>query len=209
MQLRAVRRGEGAWDWDLEVCNYFLTRPVFFIVETASMRKKASATWVGGLRRAKVVINMGSGALSQSKCIGTGDGKGRGTNPYELIAAAHAACFSMALANELVSAGFTPHRIVTTATVIMEPLSAGLTITGVELDVLAEVPRLKQNDFIQAAIGAKTHCTISRLLKANLSMSARLDNSEKRRTPKVRRPKDSLKVSTTKKQSIGRSPPQV
>jgi hypothetical protein len=67
---------------------------------------------------------------------------------------------------------------------------------------------LQQNDFIRAAVRAKTHCTISRLLNANLSMSAKLDNSETRRTPKVRRPMDSLKVSTTKKQSIGRPFPE-
>jgi lipoyl-dependent peroxiredoxin len=169
------------------------------------MKPNASATWVGDLRRGKGVVTTGSGTLSRSQYVGTGDGGGTGANPYELIAAAHAACFSMTLANELAGAGFTPQRIATTVTVTLEPLPAGWTLTSVQLDVLAEVPRLMQNDFIKAAVGAKTRCTISRLLKANLSMSAKLDNSDNRRAPKVRRPLDSLKVSKTKKQSIGRS----
>jgi osmotically inducible protein OsmC len=174
-----------------------------FTLETVCMKPNASATWVGDLRRGKGVVTTGSGTLSQSQYFGTGDGQGKSTNPYELIAAAHAACFSMALANELAGAGFTPQRIATTVMVTMEPLAVGWTITGIQLDVLAEVPRLKQNDFIQAAVHAKTHCTTSRLLKASLSMSAKLDNSEKRRPPKVGRRLDSLKVSKTKKQSIG------
>jgi lipoyl-dependent peroxiredoxin len=172
------------------------------------MKPNASATWAGDLRRGKGVVTTGSGTLSQSPYFGSGEGQDKGTSPYELIAAAHAACFSMTLAHELVGAGFSPQRIETTVTVTMESLAAGWTITGIELDVLAEVPRLKQNDFIRAAVSAKTHCTISRRLNANLSMSAKLDNSEKRRAPKGRRPMDSLKVSTTKKQSIGRSPPK-
>jgi lipoyl-dependent peroxiredoxin len=171
------------------------------------MKPNASATWVGGLRRGKGVLTTGSGALSQSQYFGDGDGDGKGINPYELIAAAHAACFSMTLVKELAKAGFTPHRIETTVTVTVEQLSAGWTITGIQLDILAEAPRAKQSDFIRAAIRAKTNCTISRLLNANLSMSAKLENSENRRTPTVRRSSDSLKVPKTKNQSIGRSPP--
>jgi osmotically inducible protein OsmC len=167
------------------------------------MKPNASATWVGGLRRGKGVVTTGSGTLSQSQYLGTDDREGKGTNPYELIAAAHAACFSMTLAKELASAGFTPDRIDTTVTVIMEPLSVGWTVTGIQLDVLAKAPRLKQNDFIEAAVRAKVRCTISRLLKANLSMSAKLDNAENRRTPKVRRLLDISKISKTKKQSTG------
>jgi lipoyl-dependent peroxiredoxin len=169
------------------------------------MKPNASATWVGDLRRGNGVVTTGSGTLSQSQYFGTGDGEGQGTNPYELIAAAHAACFSMTLADELAAAGFTPQRIATTATVNMELLSAGWTITDIQLDVLAEAPRAKQGDFIRAAVRAKTHCTISRLLNANLSMSAKLENSENPGTEKVRRLAHSLKVSKTKKQSIGGS----
>jgi len=124
------------------------------------------------------LVTTGSGALPQSKYFGTSAGEAKGTNPYELIAAAHAACFSMTLANELVRAGFTPQRIATTVTVTVESLPAGWTITGIQLDVLAEAPRAKQGDFIRAAVRAKTNCTISRLLKANLSMSAKLQIAE-------------------------------
>jgi osmotically inducible protein OsmC len=179
-----------------------------FILETVSMKPNASANWVGGLRRGKCVVTTGSGTLSQSQYFAAGEAEERGTNPYELIAAAHAACFSMALAKELTGAGFIPKCINTTANVTMEKLAEGWTITGIQLDVLATVPRLKQNDFIRAAIHAKTNCTISRLLKTNLSMSATLENSKNRGTPGLRPPADSLKVSKTKKQSIGRLPPK-
>src|SRR6266446_1757431 len=108
-----------------------------FILETVSMKPNASATWVGGLKRGKGVVTTGGGTLSQSQYFGTGDGEVTGANPYELIAAAHAACFSMTLANELAGAGFLPQRIATTVTVTMEPLPAGWTITGIQLDVLA------------------------------------------------------------------------
>jgi osmotically inducible protein OsmC len=168
------------------------------------MKRNASATWVGDLRAGKGAVTTESGTLSQSRYL-SGDAKGRGTNPYELVAAAHAACFSMALANELDGAGFTVHRIDTTATVMIEQLPAGRTITCVQLDVLTKAPRAKQGDFIRAAVNAKTNCMISRLLKTNISMSAKLENSENRDTHKVRRPADSLKVLKTKKQSIGRS----
>jgi hypothetical protein len=87
----------------------------------------------------------------------------------------------------------------------MEPLPAGWTITGIQLDVLAQVPRAQHGDFIRAAVCAKTNCTISRLLNPNISMSAKLENSsETRRIEEVRRPIDSLKALKTKRQSIGR-----
>jgi hypothetical protein len=79
----------------------------------------------------------------------------------------------------------------------------GGTITGIQLDVLADAPRAKQGDFVRAAIRAKTSCTISRLQKTNISMSAKLQSAEYRRPPKGPPPMDSLKVSRTKKQGIG------
>jgi lipoyl-dependent peroxiredoxin len=159
------------------------------------MKPNASATWVGDLRRGKGMLTTGSGILSQSQYFEAGDGEGQGTSPYELVAAAHAACFCMTLANELTSAGCTPHRIATTVTVTMEPLPAGWTITGIQLDVVAEAPRAKQGDFIRAAVSAKTSCTISRLFKTNISMSAKLENSKNRSIEKVLRQSHSLKVS--------------
>jgi osmotically inducible protein OsmC len=111
----------------------------------------------------------------------------------------------MTLADELADAGFSPDRINTTATVIIEQLPVGWTITAIQLDVLAEVPRAEQGDFIRATVKAKTNCTISRLLKINIAMSAKLDDSENRGTESPGRSTHSLKVSATKKQNIGRS----
>jgi osmotically inducible protein OsmC len=169
------------------------------------MKRIASATWVGDLRHGKGLVTTGHGALSQSQYFEKGDEEGEGTNPYELVAAAHAACFSLTLADELADAGFSADRINTTATVIIEQLPVGWTITAIQLDVLAEVPRAEQSDFIRATVKAKTNCTISRLLKTNIAMSAKLENSENRGTENTRRSTHSLKASETKKPGIGRS----
>jgi lipoyl-dependent peroxiredoxin len=168
------------------------------------MKRIASATWVGDLRHGRGLVTTGSGALSQTQYFEKSDGEGKGTNPYELVAAAHAACFSMTLADELADAGFSPDRINTTATVIIEQLPVGWTITAIQLDVLAEVPRAEQSDFIRATVKAKTNCTISRLLKTNIAMSAKLEDSENRGTENARRSTHSLKASETKKQGVGR-----
>jgi osmotically inducible protein OsmC len=143
------------------------------------MKRSAWAVWIGGFKGGKGVVTMESDTLSQSKYFASSHLKGRGTNPYELMAAAHAACFSTALANELAGAGFCPHRIVTTATLTMEQLPVGWTITGIQLDVQAQVPRAKQSDFIRATVIAKTDCAISRVLKTDISMSAKLENHER------------------------------
>ena len=148
-----------------------------FILETVFMKQSASAIWVGGLKRGKGVVTTESATLSQSQYFATSHAKRKGTNPYELIAAAHAACFSMELAHRLASAGFCPHRVNTTATITLEQLPVDWTVTGIQLDVLVEAPRANQNDFISAAVSAKTNCAISRLLKTNISMSAKLENS--------------------------------
>jgi lipoyl-dependent peroxiredoxin len=103
-----------------------------------------------------------------------GAGKRRGTNPPELIAAAHAGSFSMTLANELGQAGYHPRQIDTTATVTMEDIPAGWTMTQIHLDVVATVPKLAQCDFVDAALRAKANCPISRSLNANISMHATL-----------------------------------
>lgn len=146
------------------------------------MKPNASAIWFGGLKSEKCVVTTKSGTLSESQYFAADDGKGKGTNPYELIAAAHAACFSMALANELAGAGFIPRRINTTANVAMEQVEEGWIITGIHLDVVAEAPLEKQSVFIEAAVRAKTNCMVSRILRTNISMSAKLEHSQKRRT---------------------------
>jgi osmotically inducible protein OsmC len=103
-----------------------------------------------------------------------GDIKRRGTNPSELIAAAHAGSFSMTLAYELGEAGYSPRQIDTTATVTMENIAAVWTMTQIHLDVIATVPRVAECDFVDAALRAKANCPISRVLNANISMRAKL-----------------------------------
>jgi osmotically inducible protein OsmC len=103
-----------------------------------------------------------------------GDIKRRGTNPPELIAAAHAGSFSLTLANELGQAGYSPRQIDTTATVTMENIAVGWTMTQIHLDVIAAVPRVAECDFVDAALRAKANCPISRSLNANISMRAKL-----------------------------------
>jgi osmotically inducible protein OsmC len=106
--------------------------------------------------------------------FGTRFEDGVGTNPEELIAAAHAGCFSMALSGQLTNAGTPPESIETTATVTMEKTDAGFTVTGVHLDVTAKVPGIDQAAFETAAGNAKTGCPISRLLNATITMDAKL-----------------------------------
>jgi osmotically inducible protein OsmC len=101
--------------------------------------------------------------------------KGIGTNPDELIAASLGGCFSMALSNELGRSGLHPERIETTAIATLEELKTGWTLTRIQLDVRAKVPNATQNDFIDAALAAKTRCPVARLLKTNISMTATLD----------------------------------
>jgi osmotically inducible protein OsmC len=107
-----------------------------------------------------------------------GDIKRRGTNPPELIAAAHAGSFSLTLANELGEAGYNPRQIDTTATVTMENMATGWTMTQIHLDVIAAVPRVAECDFVDAALRAKANCPISRALNANISMRAKLNRRE-------------------------------
>jgi lipoyl-dependent peroxiredoxin len=139
------------------------------------MKRKASAVWNGGLKDGKGTISTDSGVLSNSQySFSTRFEDGIGTNPEELIAAAHAGCFSMALSGQLGSAGLTAESIETTATVTMEKTDAGFTITSVDLDVSARVPGADQKAFETAANNAKAGCPISRLLKAEIRMNARL-----------------------------------
>lgn len=139
------------------------------------IKRNASAQWNGGLKDGKGTISTASGALSQTQySFGTRFEDGVGTNPEELIAAAHAGCFSMALSGQLTNAGTPPESIETTATVTMEKLEAGFTVTGVHLDVTAKVPGIDQAAFDTAANNAKVGCPISRLLNATITMDAKL-----------------------------------
>ena len=140
------------------------------------MKRKASAVWRGGLRDGKGTISSESGVLKETQySFSTRFENGIGTNPEELIAAAHAGCFSMAFSAELGKAGITPESIHTTATITMDKTDAGWTVTESHLDVAAKVPGVDPAKFTAAANAAKAGCPISRLLKANVTMDARLE----------------------------------
>ncbi len=140
------------------------------------MKRKASAVWQGGLKDGKGTMTTESGALAEKPyAFGTRFENEKGTNPEELIGAAHAGCFSMALAGQLNAAGLKPERIATSASVTLEKQEAGFTVTEVHLDVVAKVPGAGQEAFDKAAKDAKAGCPISRLLKARITMSARLE----------------------------------
>jgi len=139
------------------------------------MNRKASAIWQGGLKEGKGTISTESGVLSQTQySFGTRFENGKGTNPEELIAAAHAGCFSMAFSAELGKSGMTPASIETSATVTLEKLDSGWTVTKVHLDVKAEIPGADAAVFNTAAETAKANCPISKLLKATITMQATL-----------------------------------
>ena len=141
------------------------------------MKRKASAVWKGGLKDGNGSISTDSGVLSDTQySFSTRFEDGIGTNPEELIGAAHAGCFSMALSGQLGNAGMTAESINTTATVTMEKTDAGFTVTEVHLDVTAKIPGASQEAFNTAANNAKTGCPISRLLNAKITMDARLES---------------------------------
>jgi lipoyl-dependent peroxiredoxin len=140
------------------------------------MKRKASAVWRGGLKDGKGTISSESGVLKETQySFSTRFENGIGTNPEELIAAAHAGCFSMAFSAELGKAGITPESIHTTATITMDKTDAGWTITESHLDVAAKIPGVDPAKFTAAANAAKAGCPISRLLKANVTMDAKLE----------------------------------
>ena len=132
--------------------------------------------WKGSLRNGKGIMSTGSGVLKDTHySFRTRFANGMGTNPDELIAASLGGCFSMALSNELGLAGLHPERIETTAVATLEELKLGWTLTRIQLDVRAKVPKATQNEFIDAALLAKTQCPVARLLNTNICMTATLD----------------------------------
>jgi len=139
------------------------------------MQRKASAIWKGGLKDGKGAVSADSGTLRNTPySFATRFENTPGTNPEELIAAAHAACFSMALSGQLSAANLTPSSIETAATLTMEKLDSGWTITAVHLDVVGHVPGADDAAFLKAAENAKSGCPVSKVLKANITMSAKL-----------------------------------
>lgn len=140
------------------------------------MKRKASAVWKGGLKDGKGTISTDSGVLSDTQySFGTRFEQGVGTNPEELIAAAHAGCFAMALSAQLGDAGLTAERIRTTASVTLDKTEVGFTITAVHLDVTAKIPGADQQAFEKAANNAKAGCPVSKVLNAQITMDAKLE----------------------------------
>jgi len=141
------------------------------------MQRKASAVWKGGLKDGKGTVSATSGVLSSTPySFTTRFENAPGTNPEELIAAAHAACFSMALSAQLGGANLTPDSINTSATLTMEKQDSGWAITAVHLDVVARVPNADAAAFQKAADNAKSGCPVSKVLKANITMDAKLQS---------------------------------
>ncbi|HEV2182352.1 MAG TPA: OsmC family protein [Candidatus Acidoferrales bacterium] len=140
------------------------------------MARKATAVWNGSLKEGKGNISTESGVLSKSPySFKTRFENERGTNPEELIAAAHAGCFTMALSAELGKAGITAESIETTASVTLEKQDAGFSITKSHLDVTARIPNGDNAAFQKAAQAAEAGCPVSKLLKAEITMTAKLE----------------------------------
>ena len=139
------------------------------------MKRSGSAVWKGGLKDGAGTVSSGSGTLKETPySFKDRFESGTGTNPEELIAAAHAACFSMALSVQLGTMGMTAQSIATNASLTMEKLDAGWTITQIHLDVTAKIPGADAGAFEKAAQNAKAGCPVSRALNAKITMEAKL-----------------------------------
>jgi lipoyl-dependent peroxiredoxin len=140
------------------------------------MNRKASAVWEGDLKSGHGRVSTGSGVLRDTQySFTTRFENGAGTNPEELIAAAHAGCFSMALSAELGKAGLTPKRIETAADLTLDKTDAGWTVTKIHLTTRVSIPSGDRSKFDAAANAAKAGCPISRLLKCEITLDATLD----------------------------------
>jgi lipoyl-dependent peroxiredoxin len=142
------------------------------------MQRTATAVWSGALKDGKGAISTQSGVLADTPySFVTRFENAKGTNPEELIAAAHAGCFTMALSAQLGTMNFTPQSLRTTATLSLEKLDAGWTISKVHLDVAARIPGITPSAFESAASSAKANCPVSRVLKAEITMTASLEQA--------------------------------
>lgn len=141
------------------------------------MKRKASAHWTGGLKDGKGTVSTDSGVLKETQySFGTRFENGAGTNPEELIAAAHAGCFAMALSAQLGEAGMRAESIDVTSTVTLEKLPDGFAVTSSHLDLHARIPGADRAKFDTAANNAKAGCPISKLLNAKITMDAQLES---------------------------------
>jgi len=137
--------------------------------------RTGEATWEGNLKNGKGTMRLGSGAYSGAYSFSSRFEEGKGTNPEELIAAAHAGCFSMALSHGLDQAGHKPKRVSTKAKVHLEKVADGFKITTIELDTEAEIPGIDEKEFLKHAEAAKKGCPVSMLLTgAEIKLKAKL-----------------------------------
>jgi lipoyl-dependent peroxiredoxin len=137
------------------------------------MKRTASAHWNGSGKEGNGHLTTQSAVLDATPySFNTRFGDSKGTNPEELIAAAHAGCFTMALSFALGEAGFTPESLDTEATLTMDREDGGFAITAIHLDVKAKVPGIDEDQFAKIAAGAKANCPVSKVLKADITMDA-------------------------------------
>ena len=142
------------------------------------MQRTASAIWNGTLKDGHGSISTASGILANAPySFLTRFENGKGTNPEELIGAAHAGCFAMALSAQLSTMNFTPENIKVNATVSLEKLDAGWTISKIHLDLAARIPGISLSAFESAAASAKANCPVSRLFKAEITLASVLEQA--------------------------------
>lgn len=140
------------------------------------MKRTASAVWQGDLKQGKGTISTESGVLSDSQfSFSTRFENGKGTNPEELIGAAHAGCFSMAFSAALSKAGHVPQRVSTTAAVTLDMVDGNPKITGIQLTMTASVPGISPADFEKIAADAKANCPVSKVLSAPITLTSTLE----------------------------------
>ncbi len=141
------------------------------------MQRKATAVWSGGLKDGKGALTTDSGVLKQTQySFSTRFESGVGTNPEELLAAAHAGCFTMALSGQLGGAGITAEKLETTATITLDKVADGFAITKSHLELVARIPGADRAKFDAAVAAAKTGCPVSKLIKAEITLNARLES---------------------------------
>lgn len=142
------------------------------------MKRTASATWLGDLKKGKGTLATSSGVLKQTPySFHTRFEDGAGTNPEELIAAAHAGCFAMAFAASLGEAGYTPDKITAQATLTLEQVQGEWSISASHLELNARIPNIARDKFAEIANDAKANCPVSRLLKAKITLEAKLETT--------------------------------
>ncbi|MDB6155279.1 MAG: OsmC-like protein [Chthoniobacteraceae bacterium] len=143
------------------------------------MKRTASAVWNGNLKQGNGTLSTPSGTLNSTPySFSARFENGAGTNPEELIAAAHAGCFTMALSAALGGAGFTPEKLATTATLTLEQVEGNWTITAIHLELSGLVPGIEAARFTEIANDAKANCPVSRVLKADITLAIKFAEEE-------------------------------